>query len=177
MIFHETQLSGVYLIEPERVQDERGFFARVYCEEEFGAKGLHTSFVQCNVSYNQHRGTLRGMHYQADPYGEIKLVRCTMGAIYDVLLDLRPESPTYCQWIAEELSAENRKMFYVPTGIAHGFQTLVDDTEVFYMMGEFYHPQSASGVRWDDPTFAIEWPAVERRIISGKDQAYEDFSR
>lgn len=174
MIFTETKLQGAYLIEPERREDERGFFARVYCQDEFTAHGLHTAFVQCNISYNNRRGTLRGMHYQAEPHGEVKVVRCTQGVIYDVLVDLRPESPTFKEWAGFELSAANRHLLYIPVGVAHGFQTLTDESEVFYMMGAFYHPESARGVRWDDPAFGIVWP-LDVAQISSKDSGYDDF--
>lgn len=172
MIFTETKLPGVYTIDLERLADERGFFARAFCVEEFTAQGLQTDFPQCNISYNEKQGTLRGMHYQAAPYGEVKLIRCTMGAVYDVALDLRPDSPTFKQWAAVELSAENRRMLYIPVGVAHGFQSLQDHTELFYMMGTVYHPDSARGVRWDDPAFGIEWPKQARYIISDRDRSY-----
>ena len=171
MKFIETKLKGAYLIEPELLEDKRGFFARTFCQKEFEAYGLNPRIAQCNLSYNKHKGTLRGMHYQAAPKAETKLVRCTRGAIYDVIIDLRPESPTYCQWIAEELYAENSKMMYSPEGFAHGFQTLKDDTEVFYQMSEFYSPEHARGVRWDDPAFGIKWP-LNTKIISEKDDNY-----
>jgi len=172
MKFIETRLKGAFIIEPERLEDERGFFARTFCHEEFEAHGLNHIFMQCNISYNKHKGTLRGMHYQVAPMAEAKLVRCTRGAIYDVIIDLRPESPTYCQWLAEELNAENSKMVYIPEGFAHGFQTLEDDTEVFYQMSEFYSPEHARGVRWDDLVFGIEWPEVENQVVSKKDSNY-----
>ena len=170
MIFTETKLKGAFVLEPERQEDERGFFARTFCQKEFEAHGLNPRLVQCNISFNKKKGTLRGMHYQAAPYEEAKLVRCTMGAIYDVIIDLRPQSPTYKQWIAEELSAENRKMLYIPGGFAHGFQTLEDNTEVFYQMSGYYAPEHATGVRWDDPTFGIKWPPERERLILLKDQ-------
>lgn len=176
MIFAETKLKGAYIIEPERLEDERGFFARTFCQEEFAAHGLRTRFVQCSISFNKKKGTLRGMHYQVAPHEEAKLVRCTMGAIYDVIIDLRPGSPTFTQWVAVELTAQNRKMLYIPEGLAHGFQTLEDDTEVFYQMSEFYHPECARGVRWDDPVFGIKWPKIHHRIVSEIDQRYADFS-
>ena len=176
MIFAETPLAGAYLIEPEPISDERGFFARIFCENEFAAQGLCTHYVQSNISFNTRKGTLRGMHYQLEPHTEIKIVRCTMGAIYDVIIDLRPASPTFKQWYAVELSAKNYRMLYIPSGIAHGFQTLTDDSEVFYMMSEFYHSESASGVRWNDPAFGIEWVNIDNRIISEKDQNWADFS-
>jgi dTDP-4-dehydrorhamnose 3,5-epimerase len=172
MIFKETRLSGAFIIDPEYQEDERGFFARVFCKNEFEAHGLNPCITQCNISFNQRKGTLRGMHYQVSPYTEAKLVRCTMGAIYDVIIDLRQESPTFKQWLAVELSDENRKLLYIPEGFAHGFQTLVDNTEVFYQMSQFYHAESARGIRWDDPIFAICWPEVAQRIISAKDLGY-----
>jgi len=174
MKFNETKLRGAFLIEPELLTDERGFFARTCCRKEFEKNGLNFDWVQCNISYNKHKGTLRGMHYQVDPSAEVKLVRCTMGAIYDVIIDLRPDSNTYNQWIAVELSAENRKMIYVPQGFAHGFQTLADNCEVFYQMSAFYAPECARAVRWNDPQFKIDWPEAER-TISKKDQSVKDF--
>jgi dTDP-4-dehydrorhamnose 3,5-epimerase len=174
MIFLTTLLKGAFIVEPEPVKDERGYFARTWCHQEFAAYGLNTRLVQCNVSFNNRRGTLRGMHYQAKPYEEAKLVRCTRGAIYDVIIDLRPGSSTFKQWIAVELTADNHRMLYVPEGCAHGFQTLEDGTEVFYQMSEFYVPAYAKGVRWNDPAFHIQWPAAER-IISERDQHYPDF--
>jgi dTDP-4-dehydrorhamnose 3,5-epimerase len=167
VLFSETRLAGVFIVEPERLEDERGFFARTWCPEEFEARGLSPRLAQCSISYNRKKGTLRGMHYQVAPYAEAKLVRCTMGAIYDVALDLRPGSPTFKQWISVELTADNRKMLYIPEGLAHGFQTLADDTEVFYQISEFYHPESARGVRWDDPAFAIEWPLPVAAVSQG----------
>lgn len=175
MRFTPLTLPGAYLLDIEPLHDERGFFARTFCREEFLAHGLSPELVQCSVSYNLRRGTLRGMHYQAEPDAEAKLVRCTRGAIYDVLLDLRPASPTYLQWTAVELTAANRRMVYIPDGLAHGFQTLEDDTEVFYQMSHPYVPGAARGVRWDDPAFAIHWPPAER-IISPKDLTYPDFT-
>jgi dTDP-4-dehydrorhamnose 3,5-epimerase len=169
MRFVPTKLSGVLVIEPDRRADDRGFFARTWCRDEFAAKGLEVNWVQCNVSYNRRSGTLRGLHYQANPHPEVKLVRCTMGAVYDVVADLRPHSPTYRKWVAVELTASNRRMVYIPAGCAHGFQTLTDDTELFYQMSEFYHPELACGVRWDDPALGIAWPACDRRIISDRD--------
>ena len=177
MIFTETKLKGAYIIEPERLEDERGFFARTFCQEEFAAHGLRTRFVQCSISFNKKKGTLRGMHYQVASHEEAKLVRCTMGAIYDVIIDLRPGSPTFTQWVAVELTAQNRKMLYVPEGLAHGFQTLEDDTEVFYQMSEFYYPESARGVRWDAPAFGIEWPLAEEPVLSEKDRRYPLWER
>jgi dTDP-4-dehydrorhamnose 3,5-epimerase len=175
VIFRETPLAGVFMIEPELLSDARGFFARTWCRREFEAHGLNPRLAQCNVSLNRRKGTLRGMHYQVAPFEEAKLVRCTRGALYDVALDLRPTSPTYRRHFAAELSADNRTMLYIPEGCAHGFQTLVDDTEVFYQMSEFYTPEAARGVRWNDPAFAIPWPEDERTIID-RDDSYLDFS-
>jgi dTDP-4-dehydrorhamnose 3,5-epimerase len=174
MIFKETALEGAFVIEPERRHDERGFFARTWCQREFSAEGLAPQWVQCNISFSRQRGTLRGMHYQAAPYEESKLVRCTMGAIYDVIIDLRAQSPTFRQWLAVELTADNRRMLFVPKGFAHGFQTLANDTEIFYQMSQFYAPEYAHGVRWDDPAFKVSWPA-EERIISERDRGFPDF--
>jgi dTDP-4-dehydrorhamnose 3,5-epimerase len=176
MIFIETQLKGAFIIKPERLEDERGFFARTWCQREFEAHGLNSRLVQCNISFNKKAGTLRGMHYQAAPYEEAKLVRCTQGAIYDAIIDLRPESPTFKQYTAIVLTAQNRKMLYVPEGFAHGFLTLEDHTEVFYQMSEFYAPEYARGIRWNDPAFNIQWPA-DVQIISDRDQNLPDFKR
>lgn len=176
MKFFETKLKGAYIIDLERLEDERGFFARTFCKNEFSEYGLHSNWVQSSISFSIKRGTLRGMHYQVAPYEEAKLVRCTMGAIYDVIVDLRPDSNTFKQWTGVELAAEKRKMFYIPKGFAHGFLTLIDQTEVFYQMSEFYHPESARGIRWDDPSFQIHWP-TELQIISERDRQYPDFSR
>ncbi len=174
MIFTETKLAGAYIIEPERLEDERGFFARTWCQREFEVHGLNPRLVQCSISFNKKKGTLRGMHYQVAPHEEAKLVRCTSGAIYDVIIDLRLNSPTFKQWLAVELTADNRCMLYIPEGFAHGFQTLDHNTEVFYQMSEFYAGESAKGVRWDDPAFGIEW-TEDTRIISARDQEYPDF--
>ncbi len=174
MIFAETKLKGAFLIEPQRLQDDRGFFARTWCQREAQAAGICVEWVQCNISLSFKKGTLRGMHFQADPYGEVKLVRCTQGAIYDVIIDLRPDSPTFKQYVAEVLAAANRKMLYVPEGFAHGILTLEDDTEVFYQMSQFYHAESARGVRWNDPAFGIDWPAPIQ-VISDRDNSYPDF--
>ena len=175
MKFSPTVLAGAYVIDIEPVPDERGFFARSWCHEEFSRHGLNPDLAQCSISFNKKRGTLRGMHYQAKPHEETKVVRCTRGAIYDVILDLRPESSTFRKWIAVELSADNRRMLYIPAGLAHGFQSLTDDTEVFYQISTPYHPESARGVRWNDPAFGIEWPVMER-VISDKDRQYPDFA-
>lgn len=171
MIFKETKLRGAHIIRPELIEDERGFFARTWSQEEFAARDLNPGIVQCNSSFNKQRGTLRGMHYQIPPHEEAKLVQCTAGAIYDVIIDLREDSPTRSKWIGVELSASNRLMVYVPEGFAHGFQTLEDDTEVFYQVSAYYHPESARGVRWDDPAFGIDWP-LEVTTISERDREH-----
>lgn len=175
MILAETKISGVFEVHPERKPDERGFFARTWCQNEFAEHGLDSRLVQCSLSYNTHKGTLRGMHYQTAPFAETKVVRCTQGAIYDVVLDLRPESATFKGWISVVLTAENRDMIYIPRGCAHGFLTLQDATEVFYQMSEFYNPESARGVRWDDPAFRIIWPE-KVSVISERDRTYPDFA-
>lgn len=175
MIFTETELRGAFLVEPERLEDERGFFARTWCRSEFEERGLDAGLAQCNISYNRKRGTLRGMHYQHPPYAETKLVRCTRGAVYDVILDLRPGSNTFGRWVAAELSERNRRMLYIPRGFAHGFQTLEDGTEVAYQVSEFYHPEVAGCVRWDDPAFRINWP-LEVTVIAPRDRDAPDFS-
>ena len=172
--FIETPLKGAFVIELEPVVDERGYFARSWCQREFGEHDLDTRFVQCNTSYNRRRGTLRGMHYQAPPYEEVKLVRCTAGAIFDVVVDLRPSSRTYCRWFGKQLSARNGLMMYVPKGFAHGFLTLEDDSEVFYQISEYYRPEAARGMRWDDPAFGIGWP-VAPTAISERDAKYASF--
>jgi dTDP-4-dehydrorhamnose 3,5-epimerase len=174
VIFRKLQLQGAVLIELEPRTDERGFFARTFCADEFAQAGLNTSVVQCNVSFNKRKGTLRGMHYQKAPYEEAKLVRCTSGAIFDAIIDLRPGSPTFKRHFSVILSAENRTALYVPEGFAHGFQTLRDDTEVFYQMSQRYQAEAAAGVRWNDPSFAIEWPADER-TMSERDRSYPDY--
>ncbi len=171
MIFHPLTIEGAWRVEPQPVADERGFFARTWCQQEFAERGLETRLVQCSVSVSPRRGTLRGMHYQAPPHGEVKLVRCTRGAVYDVVVDLRADSPTLGRWQAVELTADNRWALYIPPGVAHGFLTLVDDCEVYYQMSEFYHAAAARGVRWNDPAFAIEWPAAVT-TISDRDAQY-----
>lgn len=176
MLFLETRLKGAYLIDIEPYEDQRGFFARSWCQDEFAKHGLNPRLVQCNITFNKKLGTLRGMHYQIAPYAEAKLVRCTMGAIFDVIIDLRRDSPTYKQWISVTLSAENHRAIYIPEYFAHGYQTLVDNTEVFYQMSEFYYPECARGIRWDDPAFGIIWPDVAQRVISEKDLLYEDYA-
>jgi dTDP-4-dehydrorhamnose 3,5-epimerase len=174
VIFTETSVPGTWLIAPEPAEDNRGFFARTWCAREFGARGLADRWAQCSISFNERRGTLRGLHYQRAPYEETKLVRCTMGSLYDVVVDLRPKSPTFKKHVAVELSASNRLMIYVPEGCAHGFETLEDATEVSYQISEFYTPDHAMGVRWDDPAFAIAWPRADP-IVSDRDRSYPDF--
>ena len=171
MIVNETKLPGVFEIHLEPMWDERGFFARSWCRREFEQRGLSPMIAQCNVSFNEKKGTLRGIHYQAPPHAECKLVRCTQGSIYDVVVDLRRESPTHTQWIGVELSAANRLMLYVPEGCGHGLLTLEDRTEVFYQMSEDFYPELSRGVRWDDPAFRIEWPVLPE-IMSERDRSY-----
>lgn len=175
MIVTETKLAGVYVIEPRRFEDERGFFAPSFSAAEFAARGMASNFVENNISYNKSRGTLRGIHYQAPPYGQDKLVRCTQGAIFDVVVDLRPGSPTFKEWFGVELTAANRSMVYLPGDCGHGFQTMEDGSEVFYMVSQPYASESCSGVRWNDPAFGIQWPDEDHRIILDRDQAYPDF--
>jgi dTDP-4-dehydrorhamnose 3,5-epimerase len=166
---------GAFVIEPEPAWDERGFFARTWCRREWRERGLTAELAQCSISYNARAGTVRGMHYQAGAHAEAKLVRCTRGRIYDVVVDLRSGSPTFTQWTAVELGADDRRMVYVPEGCAHGFQTLTDATEVFYQISAFYEPASQRGVRWDDPAFGIVWPEAPSRVISSRDRAFPDF--
>lgn len=175
MIFKDTRLHGLYVIEPERFGDQRGFLAPSFSKRAFEERGLAGCFVENNISYNRRRGTLRGLHYQAMPYGQAKLVRCTRGAIFDVAVDLRPDSPTFCKWVGTELTAENRVMMYLPGEMAHGFQTLEDDTEVFYQVSEPYQPEASMGCRWDDPTFGIEWPLGNECVLNTRDATYPDF--
>ncbi len=176
MRFIQTPLFGTWLIELDLLSDERGWFARTFDQQEFEAHGLNPVVVQCNSSFNARRDTLRGMHYQAEPHGESKLVRCVRGAIFDVAVDLRADSPTRCHWHGVELSAENLRAYYIPAGLAHGFQTLSDDCEVVYQMGNAYVPEAARGVRWDDTAFGIEWPEPAGELtISEKDGGYPDF--
>jgi dTDP-4-dehydrorhamnose 3,5-epimerase len=174
MIFTKTKIKDVYILEPELLADDRGFFARSFCKEEFRQSGLETDIVQSNISYNRKKGTLRGMHYQTAPYEEAKIVSCTKGAIYDIVLDLRKDSETYMEWIAIELTDKNFKMVYVPKGHAHGFQTLKDNTIVYYQMTEFFHPECSKGIKWDDPSFKIKWP-IDKLTISSKDRSYPNF--
>ncbi len=176
MIFHPTRIAGAFVIEPEPVRDERGFFARTYCREEFARHGINHTPAQCGTSFNSHRGTVRGMHYQTEPHAETKLVGCVRGAVYDVIIDLRPDSPTCMQWIANEVSAANRLLLFVPEKCAHGFQTLADDTEVTYQLSALYHPESAAGVRFDDPAFSIEWP-LPPACVSERDRGFPLFGR
>jgi len=171
MKFEPTPLSGAYVVDLVRFEDERGFFARSFCQQEFETHGLNPRLAQCNVSFNSRRGTLRGMHFQIKPHQEVKLVRCTRGAIWDVIVDLREDSLTRLHWHAVELSADNRLALYVPEGFAHGFQTLVDHSEVLYQMSEFYYPEFAYGVRWDDPRIGIRWPLPDP-ILSERDRSY-----
>lgn len=174
MKFVALPLQGAFVIEPERITDERGFFARTFCREEFVAHDLNPLLAQCSISFNKLKGTLRGMHYQKAPHEETKLVRCTAGAIFDVIIDLRPDSPTFKRWSGTELSAENHKAVYIPKGFAHGFLTLVDKCEVFYQMSELFHSEYAAGARWNDPAFDIDWLG-DVSVISGRDQHYPDF--
>jgi dTDP-4-dehydrorhamnose 3,5-epimerase len=175
VIFTPTPLEGAYIIELEPFADERGYFARTFCRNEFEAHGLNPCVAQCNVSFNRKRGILRGMHYQDAPFWEVKVVRCTRGSIYDVIIDLRPDSDTFKKHFGAELSAANSKQMYVPEGFAHGFQVLEDDSEVFYQMSQFYSPDHARGVRWNDPAFGIQWP-VPDPIMIDRDSSYPDFS-
>lgn len=174
MKFIPTTLDGALIIEPELVLDERGFFARTFCENEFDKMGLNPKLVQCNISFNKTCGTLRGMHYQKEPNAEAKLVRCTQGAIYDVIIDLRKDSETFKQWFGVELTAENRKEIYIPVGFAHGFLTLKDKSEVFYQMSQVFKPEFSEGVKWNDTAFNIKWP-IEIKVISEKDKLYKNY--
>jgi dTDP-4-dehydrorhamnose 3,5-epimerase len=176
MIFSETKLAGAFLIELEKFEEERGFFARSWSEREFAERGLESRLAECNISFNKKKGTLRGMHYQAAPHGQVKVVRCTLGSIYDVIIDLRIGSPTFKQWVGVELSAANRRMLYIPKDFAHGFQTLEDATEVFYQMSDYYFPENGRGVRWNDPAFGIGWPELDRMTIADRDRDYPDFA-
>jgi len=169
LIFTPTPLEGAFVVELELLEDDRGFFARSFCEKEFEAQSLAPRFVQCNVSFNRSKGTLRGLHYQAEPFAEEKLVRCTGGAIMDVMVDLRPASATFGRWHGVQLDDENRRALYIPKGFAHGFQTLTDAAEVLYLMSAFYRPGAARGIRWDDPTIGVEWPLPDP-IVSERDQ-------
>ena len=175
MKFIETELRGAFIIEPERIEDERGFFARVWCQKELKAAGLDTRQAQCNMSFNKYKNTIRGMHYQKSPHEEIKIVRCINGAIYDIIIDLRPNSPTYMKWRGFDLTQENRRMLYIPKGFAHGYQTLDNETEIFYQVSEFYSPKAEHGIRWDDAAFSIKWRPYEKLIISEKDKHWDNY--
>lgn len=175
MLFTQTHIKGVCIVEPEKLQDDRGFFSRSWCEQEFAEEGLDAHLMQCSISFNHKKGTLRGMHFQLPPFAETKLVRCTQGSIYDVALDLRQDSETFLQWVGVELTADNHRALYIPKGFAHGFQTLADNTEVFYQISEVYAPEYARGLRWDDPTFKIAWQEPVS-IISERDRNYENYS-
>jgi dTDP-4-dehydrorhamnose 3,5-epimerase len=176
MVILPTELPGVFLIEPEMLTDDRGSFARSFCVDEFAAAGIDFEVVQANLSCNKYSGTLRGMHYQRPPHAEAKVVRCTSGAMYDVVVDLRPDSATYCRWFAAELNANNKKALFIPEGCAHGFQTLLDNTEVDYLMSVRYAPEHSAGVRYDDPAFGIEWP-LPVTFVSERDRSWPDINR
>lgn len=176
MEFKKTEIAGAFIIDIEKYEDERGFFARGYCEKEFREQDISFKMVQANIGYSKRKYTLRGLHYQQKPHAEAKLVRCVQGALYDVIVDLRPDSPTYKKWTGIELSDDNYTMFYAPAGCAHGYQTLQDDTEVFYMVSAFYAPEFERGIRWDDPAFNIKWKETDNVIISDKDRNWPYFS-
>lgn len=176
MIFTETELPGAFVIDLERREDDRGFFARAWCANEFTEHGLNTRLVQANLSFNGNAGTLRGMHFQREPAAEAKVIRATRGSIFDAIVDLRPDSPTFKRWIGVALTAENRRALYVPEGFAHGYQTLEPDTETFYLVSEYYTPETEGGVRWNDPAFGIEWPNPATPILSEKDASWPDFT-
>jgi dTDP-4-dehydrorhamnose 3,5-epimerase len=171
MVFTETTIKDAFIIEPELIYDERGFFARTWSEDELLKEGLNPKVAQQSISHNRVRGTLRGMHYQIEPFEEVKLVRCTAGSVFDVIVDLRENSATFHNWVGLELSSDNRRVLYIPKGFAHGFQTLEDDTEVFYQMSEYYHPEAARGLRWNDPTLGIDWP-IPVTVISERDREH-----
>ena len=173
--FHAVPIEGAWLIDSEPIEDERGFFARTFCQEEFSRRGLNAEVSQCSRSFNRVKGTLRGMHIQRAPHAEAKLIRCNQGAIHDVIVDLRPASPSYRRWFAVELRATDDQMLYVPEGVAHGFQTLEDTTEVSYQISSAYHPESSLGIRWNDPAFAFEWP-LPLSVISARDRSYPDWT-
>jgi len=175
MIFKPTKIPDVYLLEIEPIEDDRGFFARSWCKDEFISRGLSAELMQCGISFNKMSGTVRGMHFQETPYEEVKLVRCTKGAVYDVVLDLRKDSPTYTEHVGFRLSESNHKMVYIPAGLAHGYQTLENDTEVYYQISQVYKKEYSQGVRWNDPCFSIEWPGPVT-LISERDQSYEDYT-
>jgi dTDP-4-dehydrorhamnose 3,5-epimerase len=171
MLFRPLEIPGLWLIEPEKMEDERGFFSRLFCADTFRERGLCVDYPQWSVSFNKCRGTLRGLHFQAPPHEETKLVSCTRGAVFDVAVDVRPQSRSRGRWAGVELSAENRAVLYIPSGFAHGFQTLTDDAEVRYHISERYRPEASRGVRWDDPDLAVAWPNTGQRVISSRDQA------
>ncbi len=175
MIFSELGLKGAFLVEVKKIEDDRGFFGRAWCANEFKQNGLNPAFVQLNTSFSHKKGTIRGMHYQVDPYQEVKFIRCTRGRIFDVIIDLRPDSPTFMKWVGNELSADNYRMVYVPENFAHGFVTMEDNSEVYYPVSQFYTPGAERGLRWNDPAFKIKWP-VEISMVSDKDQSHKDFS-
>jgi dTDP-4-dehydrorhamnose 3,5-epimerase len=172
MMFTETELSGVFIVEPEILEDERGFFARSWAPSEFASRGLNPRLAQCNLSFNIHRGTVRGMHFQVKPHEEVKLVRCTRGRVFDVAVDLRPHAATRYHWVAVELTQDNHRMLYIPEGFAHGYQTLDDATELCYQVSEYYHVESARGLRWDDPRLGIQWP-LPVTLVSRRDREFE----
>lgn len=176
MIFHPTPIDGAYLVDIKKIEDERGFFGRAYCANTFREKGIPFTVAQANVGYSRKKGTLRGLHYQVAPHEEAKLVRCIRGAVFDVIIDLRKESKSYGRWFGAELSAGSHRLFHVPRGTAHGYLSLVDNSEIMYLVSEFYTPGAESGIRWNDPAFAIQWPLTENLIISEKDRAWPDFS-
>jgi len=176
MRFTPAPLPDAWIVELDKIEDPRGYFARTWCAREFQEHGLGDTLVQCSTSFNVRRGTLRGLHYQAAPHAETKLVRCTRGAIFDVIADVRPASPTFLRWFGLELTEANGRMLYIPKGFAHGFQTLVDDSEIFYQMDEYWEPAAGRGIRWDDPLLGVEWP-LEPTVISDKDRLYPDSSR
>jgi dTDP-4-dehydrorhamnose 3,5-epimerase len=175
MIFKATAINGAFIINIEKIGDERGFFGRAFCRREFEDHGIDFQIQQANIGFSRSRGTLRGLHYQVPPHGEAKLVRCTAGAIYDVILDLRPASSTFKQWMGVELTAKSHTMLYVPEGCAHGYLTLADGTEICYLVSQYYHQAAERGIRWNDPAFKIEWPIIESLVISDKDQNWPDW--
>ncbi len=176
MKFLPTSLNDVFIIELDMIRDSRGFFARAWCKEVFGQQRLSDTIMQCNISFNEHQGTIRGLHYQTAPYQETKMVRCFRGEIYDVVIDLRPHSTTYMSWAGVHLSSANRQMLYIPPGFAHGYQTLAPETEIFYQVDQYYHAESENGIRWDDPAFGINWPIHKNVVISDKDRAWSNFA-
>ena len=176
MNFIKTEIEGLYVVELKKLGDERGFFARAWCEKEFAEKNLTSRMVQANTSYSKNKGTLRGLHYQVSPHKEAKIMRCIKGAIFDVAVDLRPDSGTYKKWFGIELTESNRRMLFIPEGFAHGYQTLVEDTEVFYMSSAFYASEAERGLRWNDPAIAIKWPITENLNITDKDRSWVDIA-